>query len=76
MLFSGSILGLMAALTPGLIIQAVQLFGVKRKIIKMIFIDFFAGNKWIANKWVRWRSQMWNFPCLRRKGDYFEPFRN
>jgi prolyl 4-hydroxylase len=23
------------------------------------------GSKWIANKWARSRSQMWNFPCLR-----------
>ena len=21
------------------------------------------GNKWIANKWVRWKEQMNRFPC-------------
>ncbi len=28
------------------------------------------GNKWIANKWVHWIPQMWNYPCYVNK----EPF--
>lgn len=35
-----------------------------------------AGSKWIANKWVRWRSQMWAYPCLRQKGRHYQPFSN
>ena len=22
------------------------------------------GNKWIANKWVKWHDQAWNYPCF------------
>ena len=29
------------------------------------------GNKWIANKWVKWLDQMWNYPCLVNKGKGF-----
>ena len=29
------------------------------------------GNKWIANKWVRWHGQMWTHPCSRRRGEPF-----
>ena len=29
------------------------------------------GNKWIANKWVKWLDQMWNYPCLVDKGKGF-----
>ena len=29
------------------------------------------GNKCIANKWVRWLDQMWNYPCLVNKGKGF-----
>ena len=25
------------------------------------------GNKWIANKWVHWMDQMWNYPCIGKK---------
>ena len=33
------------------------------------------GSKWIANKWVRWRSQTWAAPCLRG-GRHYPPFSN
>ena len=26
------------------------------------------GNKWIANKWVNWPSQMWKYPCSAQQG--------
>ena len=29
------------------------------------------GYKWIANKWVKWLDQMWNYPCLVNKGKGF-----
>ena len=29
------------------------------------------GNKWIANKWVHWLDQMWNYPCYRQKNTPF-----
>ena len=29
------------------------------------------GNKWIANKWVKWPSQMWRYPCSREQGRHF-----
>ena len=29
------------------------------------------GNKWIANKWVKWLDQMWAYPCLVDKGQAF-----
>jgi hypothetical protein len=28
------------------------------------------GNKWIANKWVKWSDQMWNYPCLVDGGPF------
>ena len=28
------------------------------------------GNKWIANKWVKWTGQMWNYPCGTKKRDF------
>ena len=28
------------------------------------------GNKWIANKWVKWTGQMWNYPCGTTKTDF------
>ena len=34
-----------------------------------------SGSKWIANKWVRWRSQTWAAPCLRG-GRHYPPFSN
>ena len=34
------------------------------------------GSKWIANKWIRWRSSMWTYPCLRKKGRHYKPFSN
>ena len=24
------------------------------------------GNKWIANKWIKWTGQMWNYPCATK----------
>ena len=39
-----------------------------------------SGSKWIANKWVRWRSQTWVAPCLRGGGGgggrHYPPFSN
>ena len=32
------------------------------------------GNKWIANKWINWLSQMWTYPCLVDKGAPYKPF--
>ena len=29
------------------------------------------GNKWIANKWVKWPSQMWRYPCSRDRGKHY-----
>ena len=29
------------------------------------------GNKWIANKWVKWLDQMWEYPCLIKKNQAF-----
>ena len=29
------------------------------------------GNKWIANKWVHWMDQMWNYPCIGKKNMHF-----
>ena len=34
------------------------------------------GNKWIANKWIHWTSQMWSYPCLAKKGQPFSTFSN
>ena len=32
------------------------------------------GNKWIANKWVKWPDQMWTFPCTRTRGRHLRGF--
>ena len=33
------------------------------------------GNKWIANKWVKWPDQMWNYPCnSNNKGKHLRGF--
>ena len=29
------------------------------------------GNKWIANKWVKWPDQMWRYPCHAQRGDHY-----
>ena len=29
------------------------------------------GNKWIANKWVKWPSQMWRYPCSKYRGKHY-----
>ena len=29
------------------------------------------GNKWIANKWVKWPSQMWRYPCSHNRGQHY-----
>ena len=34
------------------------------------------GNKWIANKWVKWHGQMWRYPCSRERGLHYRPFDN
>ena len=34
------------------------------------------GNKWIANKWVKWHGQMWRYPCSRHRGEHYKPFNN
>jgi len=34
------------------------------------------GNKWIANKWVKWTGQMWTYPCATEKGRQYVPFNN
>ena len=28
------------------------------------------GNKWIANKWIKWTAQMWNYPCSTTKQEF------
>ena len=28
------------------------------------------GNKWIANKWIKWTGQMWNYRCGTFKKDF------
>jgi prolyl 4-hydroxylase len=28
------------------------------------------GNKWIANKWIKWDAQMWRYPCGVTKDDF------
>ena len=33
------------------------------------------GNKWIANKWIKTRAQIWRYPCLIDRGPY-RPFAN
>ena len=35
-----------------------------------------AGNKWIANKWVKWHGSMWAFPCSRDRGRHYRHFNN
>lgn len=32
------------------------------------------GNKWIANKWVKWPDQMWTFPCSVTRGQHLLGF--
>ena len=34
------------------------------------------GNKWIANKWVKWQGSMWSYPCSRDKGRHYKYFNN
>ena len=29
------------------------------------------GNKWIANKWVKWPDQMWSYPCSVSRGQHY-----
>ena len=29
------------------------------------------GDKWILNKWIRWKSQMFTFKCFLPKGENF-----
>ena len=29
------------------------------------------GDKWILNKWIRWKSQMMKFKCFLPKGENF-----
>ena len=28
------------------------------------------GNKWIANKWIKWTAQMCNYPCTATKQEF------
>ena len=34
------------------------------------------GNKWIANKWVKWHGSMWSYPCSRTRGKHYRHFNN
>ena len=34
------------------------------------------GDKWIANKWVRWSGQAGRYPCHRDRGAHYRPFTN
>ena len=29
------------------------------------------GNKWIANKWIKWHEQMGTRPCSRQRGQHY-----
>ena len=31
------------------------------------------GNKWIANKWIKWSEQMFTYPCYTDKRPYNFP---
>ena len=34
------------------------------------------GNKWIANKWVKWHGSMWAYPCSPVRGQHYRQFNN
>ena len=69
--FSGSQVGVKGRLGAGLVWWNIRSDGSLDSRNHHTGCPVVRGNKWIANKWVKWPSQMARYPCSRTKGEHY-----